>query len=461
MNEYDKFVTSKLVAFELAGFDVDESALNNGLFPFQKAIVKWALKKGKAAIFADTGLGKTIMQLEWAKHVYIKTNKPVLIIAPLCVAHQTIHEGEKFGIDGINYCRAQSQVIDGINITNYEMIGKFDLSIFSGVVLDESSIIKHQEGKIRKALIDACIETPYKLSCTATPSPNDHMELGNQAEFLGLMTMTEMLAMYFTHDGGDTNKWRLKGHGRIKFWEWLASWAVCIKKPSDIGFDDEGYSLPDMIIHEHIVESKPAEGFLFPIMEPGLQGRNKAKRESLHDRVNKCADIVNNSSESFLVWCHLNTESDLLDKQISDAQAVKGADKIEWKETTIDNFTDGKLRVLITKPSIAGFGMNWQHCNNMVFVGLSDSWEQFYQAIRRCWRFGQNKPVHVHVIGSEAEGAIAHNLKRKELQMDEMSRQMIQQMRGYMEREISNTSRGVTQYKPEKTLNIPEFLCSK
>lgn len=442
---YSAFLESKKLNPVVSGFDVNESELNSSLFDFQRSIVKWALKRGRAAIFADTGLGKTLMQASWSHEVVRHAQNDVLIFAPLCVAKQTVKEAAKFGI-GINYCRNQDGVKPGINITNYEMLGEFDLRHFCGVVLDESDIISSRDGKARNALIEGCAEIPYKLCCTATPSPNDFMELGNQVEFLGIMTMTEMLATYFIHDGGDTQKWILKGHGRTKFWEWMATWAVVIRNPSDIGFDGSRYILPNLNITGHVVDSRATVG-LFADIATGLLERNQARRDSIADRVKACADLVNSSSEQWVIWCHLNDESDALADAIPDSVDIKGSDSIDSKESAIEKFTDGKLRVLITKPSIAGAGMNWQHCHNTAFVGLSDSWRQYYQAIRRFYRFGQSKEVNVHVISAEAEGAVVENIKRKEENHRIMSEQMIKHMESAMRREIFGASLEKNEYE--------------
>jgi DNA modification methylase len=315
------------------------------------------------------------------------------------------------------------------------------------VVLDESSILKNRDGKTRKHIIDECRSVPYKLSCTATPSPNDHMELGNQAEFIGVMGMSEMLAMFFTHDGGETSKWRLKGHGRTKFWEWLSSWSVCIRSPADLGFDASGYDLPPMSIFQHTVDSKPGEGQLFADIAVTLNERRQAKRDTLDDRCNKVAELVNASDEQWIVWCHLNGEQDLLSSLIPDALSVQGADSIGDKESRIMAFTHGEARVLITKPSIAGFGMNWQHCRNMAFVGLDDSYEAQYQAMRRCWRFGQTREVNIHFVTADALGAIAQNIARKESQMNEMQESMVTHMREFTVKQIKGTTMEKSAYK--------------
>lgn len=449
--DYSQFIESKKFTPIISGFDIDLHELPKVLFDFQQSIVKWALKRGRAAIFADTGLGKTAMQVSWADQIVKKTNKNVLILAPLCVAHQTVKEGEKFGIE-INYCRSQDAIKPGINITNYEMMDQFYISSFHGIVLDESSILKNRDGKTRNSIIESCKQVPYKLSCTATPSPNDFMELGNQVEFLGLMSMSEMLAMYFIHDGGDTQKWILKGHGKAKFWEWMAKWSVVIKSPSDIGFDGSRYNLPALNLHGHVVESNSSDG-LFADIAVGLLDRNKARRESINDRVHKCAELVNSSNDQWVVWCHLNDESEMLSKLIHGSIDLKGSDSIDKKEKVIEEFTNGTLRVLITKPSIAGFGMNWQHCNNTAFVGLSDSWEQYYQAIRRFYRFGQTKIVNVHVISAESEGAVIENIRRKELQNKEMGEMMTNFMASEMKKEIFGTSIQKTEYAREASKN--------
>jgi DNA modification methylase len=442
--EYDEFIKSKQLASVPCGFNLPIEEISVDLFDFQSVIVQWALRKGRAAIFADTGLGKTGMQLTWAQHVADHTEGNVLILAPLCVAHQTVKEGVKFNV-AVNYCRSQDGIKSGVNITNYEMLEKFDLSAFAGVVLDESSILKNSTGSTRNAIIDACQTVPYRLSCTATPSPNDFMELGNQVEFLGMMKMAEMLAMFFTHDGGDTAKWVLKGHGKTRFWEWMASWAVCIRNPSDLGFDGTRYILPPMEIISHVVESEPVDDlFAKPVV--GLLERNQARKESVDDRCAKIAEVVNASPAQWVIWCHRNEESEKLAKLIDGAKDVKGSDSVEQKESTIDAFTDGSLRVLITKPSIAGFGMNWQHCNHTAFVGLSDSWEQYYQAIRRFYRFGQKKPVYVHVVSAESEGAVVENIKRKDAQNIEMSEQMVGHMRLMMQKEIFGTETEKSDY---------------
>jgi len=447
--DYAEFLEQKKITPIISGFDVDLTELNSNLFDFQRVIVKWALKRGRAAIFADTGLGKTLMQTSWAYQVVKYTDGDVLIVAPLCVAQQTVREGQKFGID-INFCRDQEHAKPGINITNYEMLDKFNLDDYHGIVLDESSIIKNRDGKTRNAIISACQQVPYRLSCTATPSPNDFMELGNQAEFLGIMTMTEMLAMFFINDAGDTGTWVLKGHGKAKFWEWLSTWSCVIRSPADLGFDGSAYVLPKLNMFDHVVESKSTDG-LFADIASGLMERNQARKESIDDRVAKCADVVNSSSEQFVIWCHRNEEAEKLCKLIDGAVDVSGSDSIEHKEQSVDGFIDGSIRVLVSKPKILGAGMNFQHCFNTAFVGLSDSWEQYYQAIRRFYRFGQTHEVNVHVISAESEGAVVANIKRKEEQNALMGAEMVKYMSESMKKEIFGLSNEKTEYVRQVT----------
>ena len=346
------------------------------------------------------------------------TEKPVLILAPLAVAQQTKREGQKFGIS-VNICRKQHDVVDGVNITNYEMIEHFEAERFSGVVLDESSILKHSSSKTRKLLTDVFRNTHYKLCCTATPAPNDFMELGTHSEFMGIMTQPEMLATFFVHDGGDTSKWRLKGHAEDKFFAWVASWGCCMTSPADLDYAQDGYDLPPLNVHEIIVESQnlideDGQSMLFADTTQTLNERRAARRDSMTDRVQAAADIANSTDEQVLVWCDLNSESESLTKSINGAVEVKGAHNLAYKENAMNGFTDGENRVLVSKPSIAGWGMNWQQCNKMIFVGLSDSFEAYYQAVRRCWRFGQEKPVDVYIVISDAEGAVKMNIERKQ-----------------------------------------------
>lgn len=439
--DYRGFLERKRIIDPATGLS-EVPELNPALFDFQRDITAWSLRRGRAAIFADCGMGKTPMQLEWARHV----PGDVLILAPLAVAAQTVREGAKFGIE-VNYARRHEDVKPGITIANYEMLEHFRPEGFSGIVLDESSILKSYDGKTRTAIIESFARTPFKLACTATPAPNDYMELGNHAEFLGVMSRVEMLSMFFVHDGGETQQWRLKGHAETEFWKWLASWAVCIRKPSDLGYDDGAFVLPALVMHQITVKvDEPTDGFLFAVEASTLQERLAARRSTIAERVADCAAVANATGEPFLVWCNLNDESAQLKAAITGAVEVKGSDSNEHKEKAMLGFTAGDVRCLVTKPSIAGFGMNWQHCNNMAFVGLSDSYEQFYQAVRRCWRFGQNKPVNVYVITAETEGAVVANIKRKEKDAEKMAENMVEHMKDLNSAAIRGTSRDKDAY---------------
>lgn len=450
MMEYSEFINSKSHIFSPTGFE--PNGINSMLYDFQADIVRWSLRQGRSAIFADCGLGKTPMQLSWADEVRSHTKGNILIVAPLAVSKQTIREGEKFGINGIKYCRSQDEIQEGINITNYEMIDKFAPDYFQGVVLDESSILKSHTGKYRTMLIEMWANCPYRLCCTATPAPNDYTELANHAEFLGIMRRQEMLSMFFVHDGGDTQSWRLKGHAQDEFWRWLCSWAVMIRKPSDLGYDDGKFILPPLHIHEIAVPvdiSNDNGDTLFRMTSDTLQGRQKERRITIAERVSKCSELINGDDSTWLIWCNLNLESEACSKRIHGCIEIKGSDKRQDKERRMLSFSNGDIKRLVSKPKIAGYGMNWQHCHNVVFVGLSDSYEQFYQAIRRCWRFGQTKPVNCYVITAETEGAIVKNIKRKEDNAMMMAEEMVKHMQVYnmdnIRMKVSDKQQYVTQ----------------
>jgi hypothetical protein len=424
--DYQSFLAAKAIIDPPTGIAVP-SDIAPHLFGFQSDIVRWALRRGRAALFADCGMGKTPMQLEWARHVAEHTGGNVMILTPLAVSQQTIREAQKFGVTA-SYARSADEVRERITVTNYERLERFDLSAFSGVVLDESSILKSFTGSTSSALLAACQSVPFRLACTATPAPNDYMELGTHAEFVGAMTRAEMLAMFFVHDGGETQKWRVRGHGGGDFWKWLASWAVMIRRPSDLGYSDEGFTLPPLHIHQHTVDAVAPEGELFALEAQTLQERLAARRSTVEERADECAAIVNATPGPWVIWCNLNAEADAIKKRVSDAVEVRGSDTPEFKEKTLLAFSDGHHRVMLTKPRIAGFGMNWQHCAQMAFVGLSDSWEQYYQAVRRSWRFGQINDVHVHIIAAESEGAVVANIKRKDADAARMAEEMVTHM---------------------------------
>jgi len=457
--DYEAFVKSKRRSEVATGHQPGE--LNEHLFDFQHAIVAWAVRRGRAAIFADTGLGKTLMQLAWADEVASHTGGMVLILAPLAVSEQTIEQGKTFGIEVNRVPAGQAPNTPGIWITNYERIDAINFSELQGIVLDESSILKSHNGKTRTAIIESCQSVPYRLSCTATPSPNDFEELGNQCEFLGVMTRTEMLATYFVNDTGDTGTWRLKGWGASMFWSWMGTWCVVLRNPSDIGFDGSRYELPPLQYFEHVVETEQLGDELFARPAQTMLERRKAQRDSIEARCRALAEVVNaEPNEPWLIWTHLNDEADLIESILSDCINVQGSDSPESKTKNMMAFTHGELRVLCSKPKICGYGMNWQHCARMAFVGLDDSFEKFYQAVRRCYRFGQKRSVQVHLFTAENEGQILANLKRKEVQHHEMSAQMIEHMKDIMNNELAGQANIVDEYREDvyKADNFTVYL---
>ena len=457
MSTYKEFIKSKEVEAINDGIAFDDTELNDRLMPFQRDIVSWALRKGRAAIFSDCGTGKTLMQISFADVICKHTGGNALILCPLSVAEQTKKEGAKFGIK-TRICREQSDVQSGINIANYEILGHFDASAFNCVVLDESSILKSFTSSTRNELIDAFARTPYKLCCSATPAPNDFSELGNTVEFLGIMSRSEMLATYFIHDGSDTSKWRLKGHGVSKFWEFVAHWAVCVRNPADLGYPNDSFVLPDLNIIEHIVASPPTDGYLVPMRAETLSERRNARKESMGTRVDKARRLVMSDDDQWLVWCDYNAESSALHSEIPDSTEVVGSDQPSFKAEAAMRFADGDIRVIVSKPSIYGFGMNFQNCHHMIFCGISDSYEQFYQAVRRCWRYGQPVPVDVHIIISEAELNVLDNIKRKQADMDTMQNKMVELMRDVTMSEIKRTTRITTDYKPKERMVLPTWI---
>lgn len=397
------------------------------LFRWQKEIVESACRAGRFAIFADCGMGKTMMQLEWAAQVLEHIGGKALVVAPLAVAEQTRREGEKFGLN-VRVCRDGGDLEDGISIVNYEMLHRFSPKDIAAIVLDESSILKNYSGKVRESITQFAKSIPYRLCCTATPAPNDIMEIGTHAEFLGVMRRTEMLATYFIHDSGETQKWRLKHHAVAPFFQWMSTWSIAARSPSDLGCDDSQFVLPPLSIHQIIVESKPTPGRLFVVPASTLTERREARNASMDARAMAVAEMVNASLRPWIVWCDLNAESAALAASIPGAVEIRGSDKPEKKVAALEGFANGSIRVLVTKPSIAGFGLNWQHCADVAFTGLSDSYEQFYQAVRRCWRFGQKNPVNVRVVISEGEGEVLKNIQRKEAQMNQLYDQLIANM---------------------------------
>ena len=431
--DYQTFLESKRGTLPATGRAIKASSINPLLFQFQADLVRWSVRKGRAALFADTGLGKTFMQLEWARLVGAKR---ALIVAPLSVARQTAREAEKLGLT-VAYVRTQAEVGKrGIYITNYEMVEHFDAAEFGAVVLDESSILKSLDGVTRKLLTDMFADTPYRLCCTATPAPNDIAEIANHAEFLGIMSRADMLAMFFVHDDSG---WRLKKHAKAAFYRWLASWGMSVRKPSDLGYSDDGYILPGLEIAPVFVDAnyRPADKLFFMGLQ-GIQERTQVRKATLEARVAHAAALVNASTEQWLVWCGLNDESEALAAAIPGAVEVKGSDDPDSKAAALEAFQDGATRVIITKAKIAGFGLNFQNCHHMAFVGMSDSWEAYYQCIRRCYRFGQTETVTAHIILSEAEHEIYTNVMGKEKEAKAMSDQLIANVQEFEREEIGS-----------------------
>lgn len=440
MEEYLEFLKTKQTAIQSSGFDIEDESLNNKLFPFQKYCVKRALRAGRFAMFEDCGLGKTLQQLEWAKQVQEKINKPILIIAPLAVIGQTIKEGEKFGYDvqEVSITVFDQDLRPGIYITNYENLENIDEYLFGGVVLDESSILKNFAGKTKQALIDAFKDTPYKLCCTATPSPNDTTELCNHTEFLNVMTRNEMLAMYFVHDGGSTSDWRLKGHAKQDFWDFVSTWSVMLSKPSDIGFSDEGYILPALNIIEDFVQTEKRDnGMLFNDIAVSATEYHKELRLTMNERLDKVAEIVNGTDENYIIWIGHDEEGAYLRSVIPDAVEVKGSDNKGIKKERLLGFGRGEFRVLITKLKIAQFGLNYQNCHNQIFASLDFSFEATYQGIRRSYRFGQVHEVNIHLIATDTMQNVRRSFEDKQKAFVEMQKSMTQAMNRNINNQIN------------------------
>lgn len=449
--EYIQFLKTKKHKFDSVGKKVNSSKVNPILFPFQKDVVVWAVNKGRCAIFLDTGLGKTFIQLEWARLLEVKT----LIVAPLSVAKQTVQEAKKIGIEVV-YCRNHHDATGIINITNYEMLDSFHADEFDAIVLDESSILKSLDGATRNKLIEMFENTKYKLACTATPAPNDQVEIGNHAEFLGICTMPEMLAMFFVNankvrevyignnqvvkqkqSGRDGQEWRLRNHAVDKFYEWMSSWSISLQKPSDLGYEDDGYILPKLTVNPLFVKvDYVPDGQLFFTELKGIQDRTKIRHVTLSKRIDAIVSMVNNSKDQWIIWCGLNDEANAIEKALTNSVQVQGSDNIEKKINSIELFQAKKIKVLITKPKIAGHGMNFQNCHNMIFMGMSDSFESYYQCVRRVYRFGQKHPVNVYIVLGDIEQEIYNNVMRKEKVAKRMREELILKVKKYEKEEI-------------------------
>lgn len=454
--DYEAFLTSKLAMPQHAGLPVVR--MPERLFPFQRRCTSWAVERGRAALFLDTGLGKTAQQLVWADNVASQAGK-VLILAPLAVAQQTVNEGALMGID-VTLCRSNADVRQGINIANYERLHHFQPQNFSGIVLDESSILKSFDGKTRTQLIEAFRHTPHRLCASATPSPNDLVELGNHSEFLGILSRSEMLATFYIHDGGNTSQWRLKGHAEEHYWQWVASWAIALTHPREIGDETAGYDLPPLERHEHIIRVDPVQNglTLFPMEAYSLTEQRAAKKASLSGRIQKTLELVHSlpAHEPCIIWCELNTEQETLATALGErAYSIYGSLSIEDKEKRLLAWLRQDRPILLTKPSIAGFGINMQHCAQMIFVGINNSFEAWYQAVRRCWRFGQQRTVHVHMILADIEMAILRNLRRKEEEAQRMQRGMTGAILQHMQWAITQQT-----YAPTQPMQIPAWLVS-
>ena len=438
MSEYSQFIANKS---QLSGnYGFEPVFMPDKLFDFQKHLVEWACRKGRSAIFADCGLGKTFMQLSWAQNVAQKTNGRVLILTPLAVSFQTVKEGEKIGVE-VSHRREGIKESDKIVVTNYERMHYFSPHDFAGVVCDESSILKNFAGSTREAITKFMSQVKYRMLCTATAAPNDFMELGTSSEALGYMKHREMLSMYFSHDGGEPSKWTIKGHAaKGPFWSWMCSWSRAIRNPADLGFSSHGFDLPELKIRRHIAYSNKApDGFLFNLPAVGLDEQRDERRRTLKERCEMSADLIYAHKDSSVAWCHLNSEGDMLSSMIPGSVQISGSDSDERKEETFRAFESGQVRVIVTKPTIAGFGLNWQHCHHQTFFP-SHSFEQWYQAIRRCWRFGQKNPVIVDVISSDGEADVVSNLERKAAAADLLFEQLVRHMNEQTTKETKQTT---------------------
>ena len=454
--DYQEFIFNKSQLDGDHGFE--PTILPDYLFPFQRALVEWAVRKGRAAIFADCGLGKTLMEMVWAENVVARSGKPVLILTPLAVAQQFVHEGERFGIDIVRSIRGE--ITAPIMVANYERLHLFNASDFSGVVADESSILKSFEGVRRAEITEFMRRLPFRLLGTATAAPNDYTELGTSSEALGYLGHMDMLSRFFVNDQHSAksmrsrfnrnDEWRFKGHAEDAFWRWVSSWARALRRPSDMEFSDEGFDLPLPTIHQHIVSARTVRpGMLFDLPAKGFFEEREVTKRTIQERCEQVAAIVNDTGQPAVVWCHLNPEGDLLERLIPDAQQISGRDSDDAKEGKFGGFSDGSIRVLVTKPKIGAWGLNWQHCNHLTFFP-SHSYEQYYQAVRRCWRFGQTRPVMIDIVATEGEAEVQANLQRKSDQADRMFTALVAHMQD------AQSIRRAESF--DKTMEVPTWL---
>lgn len=466
LEAYRKFIAAKRVAFDGEGLQ-SIPPLNTKMFPHQQHSTEFALRKGRSALFLDTGLGKSLCALDWGRVVVESTNKPVLMLAPLAVAQQHAREAEKFGIDASVVRSGEEIGAKRIYITNYDRLDKFDTGRFAGVILDESSVIKNFTGKTTKALIETFSKTPFRLCCTATPAPNDHTELGTHAEFLGAMRREEMLPIWFINDTMDTGTWRIKGHARENFWSWVASWSRCVSLPSDLGFSDDGFVLPKInIMHHEIAADRsllPGEERkgklsgqqrLFRIPDTSATSIHQEKRLTIAARADKVAELIcAEPDEPWIIWVDTDYEADAIRERLPEAMEVRGSQRVEEKERRLVAFSEGRERVILTKPSVAGYGLNWQHCARQCFAGISFSYENFYQAIRRCWRFGQKRAVDIHIVCADTERSIWTVVERKSGDHEAMKREMVAAMRRSVQEEKSKKA-----YVPVQEAKLPTWI---
>lgn len=460
-DDYLQLIARKSASVSASGFIADDIAPH--LFPHQRDLVRWALRRGRAALFADTGLGKAIMLLEWARHVSMRGR--VLILAPLAVGPQLSREGSRFGVYA-PYLRVDDPS-ERVVISNYEMRERFNPADFTGIVLDESSILKSQDGKTRADLTDQWSRCPFRLACTATPAPNDFTELGNHSEFLGLKTRAEMLAEYFVHDGGSTQDWRVKGHAVVPFWRWVATWGAVVKRPSDLGYDDGAFALPPLEMREHPIavtdHSIADTGILFAAPAVGLLEQRKARRSTLTARVAKAAELARGyGDDQCIIWCELNDEQDAIAAELGEScVSIDGKTHDDLKIERCERWLAGRVQTLVSKAAIFGFGMNFQNCHRVILIGASHSYERVYQLIRRCWRFGQLSTVTVDMVSSELEGNVIDNYKRKEADAAKMAKEMTAHVGDAVRAEVRGLTREFNEYDPQQVMRLPLWLVTQ
>ncbi len=463
--DYQAFVAGKLATHVPTGIEgalVESSA---SMFQHQAALTQWALRRGRCAVFASMGLGKSRVATTWAQRVVEHTNKPALILTPLAVGQQMRAEAESIGIGATVVREAMDVDMRGINICNYERLHKLDTSVFGAVAFDESSCIKGLGGKMLRRLVDAFGRTPFRLACTATPSPNSYDELGQHCELLGICSRNEMLAEHFQHDGSETSKWMLKGHARKAFWTFVAGWGALVRSPDDLGFDGSAYVLPPIEHLTHVIpadeDAVRASGLLIAQSARTLSERRAARRGSMGARIAQVSERVNGDDDHWICWCDYNPESTALTKSIRGAIEVTGSMDVDEKEDALRAFIAGEARVLVTKPSLAGHGLNLQHVNKVCFAGISDSYEQQYQAIGRVYRFGQKRPVQVHYYLGEMETAVLENIKRKAKEAEAMGNELAAETREMVRAEVTGQKRATNPYQPHKVANVPAWMRSE